>query len=293
MGATLEERLRSAPLSLREARVIFAALRPLHDTGVAHGAISSRTIRLGETIALEEPSPDAPTTYRGGEARAPTIADDVRAIARMAVEVLAHDHGAPLGLDEWRLRVERGDFANARAALLSLDALLADALATSLDVASSRGPAKDPVVTAPLATAAHDGPGVVQHILVALASSIPTRVHRIPLFELGLFLVAGAATAIWFDEQQSTRKPRPLTAMSAPSVAIRIEKPKREDSCRLYHGDYALAARGHDYECVRELLMPWLNASHLSGVEARALATACEGLGDRECASEASRFARS
>jgi pSer/pThr/pTyr-binding forkhead associated (FHA) protein len=67
------------------------------------------------------------------------------------------------------------------------------------------------------------------------------------------------------------------TATGGPQVAAAA------GNCPSWKGDYGGAMRAKDYECVRTILLPRLNAGTISQPEARYLKAACAALSDNAC----------
>jgi hypothetical protein len=138
----------------------------------------------------------------------------------------------------------------------------------------------------------HDtrGPSVTRPWLVDLASWVGSPAHPRPWFEL----VAAALIVVVVYQVLDARRAstRPIAEAPRPVLTkLRLERPARVEPCAAYRGDYARASRTSDHECVRDLLVPWMKVSHLSRPEARALARACDVLGDKPCAERALQLA--
>ncbi len=58
-------------------------------------------------------------------------------------------------------------------------------------------------------------------------------------------------------------------------------------NCPSYKGDYSTAWKNADYDCVRNILLPRLNAGAISSGDAKLLKAACVQLGDLSCAKRA------
>jgi pSer/pThr/pTyr-binding forkhead associated (FHA) protein len=76
------------------------------------------------------------------------------------------------------------------------------------------------------------------------------------------------------------------TATTAPTSTSTGPTPT-PGSCGSYGGDYGAAMRNKDYDCVKKMLAPKLNANAISPGEARYLKAACTALGDTTCAKRA------
>ena len=70
---------------------------------------------------------------------------------------------------------------------------------------------------------------------------------------------------------------KPTSTAAAPVVG----------NCPSYKGDYPGAAKAADWDCVRTMLLPRLNAGAISSGEARYLKAACLQLGDLSCSKRA------
>jgi ABC transport system ATP-binding/permease protein len=88
---------------------------------------------------------------------------------------------------------------------------------------------------------------------------------------------ATATTATTKPTVTATVKPTATVSAAAPTVG----------NCPSYKGDYPTASKNGDWECVRTMLLPRLNAGQISSGEARYLKAACTQLSDISCAKRA------
>lgn len=83
----------------------------------------------------------------------------------------------------------------------------------------------------------------------------------------------------------ATTKPTATATTTKPTATATTPVPATGTPgvCPSWKGDYSAAMRAKDYECVRTMLMPRLNAGAISQPEARYLKAACAALGDTAC----------
>jgi pSer/pThr/pTyr-binding forkhead associated (FHA) protein len=86
----------------------------------------------------------------------------------------------------------------------------------------------------------------------------------------------------------TTAKPTATATTTAkPTSTATTAAPPTVGNCPSYKGDFAAASKNSDWECVRTILLPRLNAGAISSGEARYLKAACTQLGDLSCAKRA------
>jgi len=88
--------------------------------------------------------------------------------------------------------------------------------------------------------------------------------------------VKPTATATATTTATATVKPTATATTTAAATGT-------PGNCPSWKGDYSAAMRAKDYECVRTILMPRLNANSISSGEARYLKAACAALADSAC----------
>jgi hypothetical protein len=79
----------------------------------------------------------------------------------------------------------------------------------------------------------------------------------------------------------SAAPPKPTPPSPAPSASPSPSPSPSE--CAAFGTDYAAALAGHDFACVRALLLPKLATGIITSPEARYLKAACAALGDHGC----------
>ncbi len=107
-------------------------------------------------------------------------------------------------------------------------------------------------------------------------------VYDVELLKIESLGIGAAVTPV------STTKAQAVPALTtATATAAANATAPTLGNCPTYKGDYVTASKGADYECVRTILLPRLNAGSISSGEARFLKAACTQLGDISCAKRA------